>query len=357
MSARKDDTVTEAIEKRAAEWFVQHRDGNLSTADRQQYLQWLRASPRHVEAYLNVIGVAAKLPEAMSSMAFDLESDIREVKSSQFAADRALFAASHTRHTRAGRHRWIAATVMATAGVLVALGLAIYWVRPGWLTSRMIVVPTEQQRVITLEDGSVARVDSDTRLRIAFSRTRRLIELPEGHALFSVTHDVRRPFIVHTGNDDIVAVGTQFDVYRRNRRTLVTVVEGRVEIVGARPGKGSPDGAGAQVSPPLQMSAGQQIQLTDTVVFPAPRSIDTQSAIAWTRRVMTFSGTRLEDVAAQFNRHTGAHIQIDAPGLKDYKVNGVFQAYDVDSFVEYLRQFSGVTVMRNGDDVRVEKQR
>src|SRR6185312_16380584 len=56
------------------------------------------------------------------------------------------------------------------------------------------------------------------------------VELIEGQALFAVAHDVARPFIVSAGNAAVRAVGTQFDVYRKQTGTTVTVVEGRVAV-------------------------------------------------------------------------------------------------------------------------------
>jgi len=41
-----------AIASDAAEWLVAQRAGRLGEAERQAFLVWLRASPRHVEEYL-----------------------------------------------------------------------------------------------------------------------------------------------------------------------------------------------------------------------------------------------------------------------------------------------------------------
>jgi len=38
------------------------------------------------------------------------------------------------------------------------------------------------------------------------------------------------------------------------------------------------------------------------------------------------------------------------------RVSGVFQAYDLDSFVAYLREFDGVMVEREGGEIRVRRR-
>jgi transmembrane sensor len=88
-----------------------------------------------------------------------------------------------------------------------------------------------------------------------------------------------------------------------------------------------------------------------------PKLVDAAATTAWTRRAVEFSDASLETVAAEFNRHTGSSISIEDADLRDYKVNGVFQAYDVDSFLSYLRHLPGVVVTRGShEEVRVRRQ-
>jgi ferric-dicitrate binding protein FerR (iron transport regulator) len=86
-------------------------------------------------------------------------------------------------------------------------------------------------RTLTLEDGSTVELDSGSRIRIAYGGHERQVELLDGQALFRVAHDLTRPFIVHTRATNIQAIGTQFDVYKKDTGTIVTVVEGRVAVI------------------------------------------------------------------------------------------------------------------------------
>ena len=126
-------------------------------------------------------------------------------------------------------------------------------------------------------------------------------------------------------------------------RTQVTVVEGRIEIIDEQS--------------PLRLVAGEQVRIEDNTRPAAPTTVDVKPATAWTRNEVAFAGERLEDVAAQFNRYTGARIAIEDAGLRDYRVSGVFQAYDLDSFVAYLSRFEGIAVERNGEEIRVRNRK
>src|SRR5262245_39974085 len=58
----------------AAEWFVTMREANVSGEDRQAFADWLRASPVHVAAYLEV----AKLWTDAAHVAADLPVELTE---------------------------------------------------------------------------------------------------------------------------------------------------------------------------------------------------------------------------------------------------------------------------------------
>src|SRR6185369_14177290 len=64
---------------------------------------------------------------------------------------------------------------------------------------------------------------------------RRDVDLLEGQALFRVAHNTARPFVVHSGTTSVVAVGTQFDVYKKQAATVVTVIDGKVEVLAGAP--------------------------------------------------------------------------------------------------------------------------
>ena len=101
-----------------------------------------------------------------------------------------------------------------------------------WQAEHFPIYATEigERRSITLADGSTVDLNARSRVRIEFSKKERRVDLLDGQALFQVTKDKNRPFIVSSGDATVRAVGTQFDVYRRTNSTTVTVLEGRVAV-------------------------------------------------------------------------------------------------------------------------------
>ncbi len=101
-----------------------------------------------------------------------------------------------------------------------------------WQANRYPLYSTDigERRSITLADGSTVDLNARSKLRIEFSSAERRVELLDGQALFQVAKDKQRPFIVHSGDATVRAVGTQFDVYRKDSGTTITVLEGRVAV-------------------------------------------------------------------------------------------------------------------------------
>lgn len=353
MTTARELQIEEAIQQRATEWFVRHREGELTNAEQREYLEWLRASPRHVDAYLKLITLSASLPEAMAGLDIDASAIAERVSRSHEQAERALFLPeiprAREKESSAWLLRWSAGTAAIAMASIAVLIVGVFSMRDRLTPS--IVVPPGQQRVLTLADGSIAHLNSGARLIVRYTDTRRLLQLSEGQGLFTVMHDARRPFIVRSGPLDVVATGTKFDVMRGTGQTQVTVVEGRIEIIdGQHKTAASMQGAAAALA---RLGAGEQVSVADQSGTALPIRADVDQVTAWSRKEVRFDSQRLDDVAAQFSQYTGVRIAIDDARLRDYRISGVLYAYDLDSFLAYLRQFDGVTVERRGGEVHV----
>src|SRR5690606_41893209 len=137
---------------------------------------------------------------------------------------------------------------------------------------------------------------------------------------------------VGAGGPEVVAVGTQFEGVRRDAGPVtVTVVEGAVDV---REGE---DAAGTRV----RLAAGQRLRVDAQAPVATPEAVDLHAATAWLRRELMFSEQPLAAVAEEFSRY-GTSIHIDSPALRAYRVSGVFNAYDTESFVTFLKRIGEV---------------
>ena len=65
----KRDTIAEA-----SVWFVEFRTGDASPALRGQFEKWLRRSPEHIQAYLEIAAGWSELPTADPEGRIDLQA-------------------------------------------------------------------------------------------------------------------------------------------------------------------------------------------------------------------------------------------------------------------------------------------
>lgn len=250
--SRDPRVVAPQISRAAAEWFVLMREPRVAEADRDAFAAWLQASPVHVRTYLDMArlwGDAAGIDPAVSAVA-DGESasnvmPMRNAAPRQTNAKAAAGPGASGRGRAAGRgFRAIAASFVLMAG----LGAAAVW----WQlhTPPAYVAEVGEQRVITLEDGSIIWLNSRSEARVRMLQDQRLLELVEGQAMFDVASDPRRPFVVRSGNVAARVLGTRFEVYRKPSGTVVTVVEGQVEVLaGPTPWKGQVEAGQATIRP------------------------------------------------------------------------------------------------------------
>jgi len=211
-----------------------------------------------------------------------------------------------------------------------------------------------EQRSITLDDGSMVELNAQSKVRIAFGDRQRDVELLEGQALFRVAKDHTRPFVVHAGTASVRAVGTQFDVNRKQKSTTVTVLEGRVAVASTA----AASGEGATTLPPapeLLLVSGEQMTVTPTDARKS-ETPNLAAATAWTQHLLIFDGTALHDVLEEFSRHSTRRITIDSPELAALKISGQYTSTNPDSLLRFLSLQEGVVVSEVDGEIHIRKE-
>lgn len=353
MTVRPDaDREWDTIAARAAEWFVANREP-LDAAQKAAFGEWLRRSPRHEEEYLTLMRLASRLQRA-SAQPPSVAALLEEVRSEEAASVRPAAGRRGVPHARFLPRPWLYAALAAgIAGVAVLTFRDRVERHPptAQVQSEQYLTGHGQQLTQSLADGSLLHLDTDSAVTVRYERGLRQVEIRRGQAVFTVAHDPARPFRVTAGSAQVVAIGTQFDVYLQGEVTLVTVVEGRVSV-GPSGNAGQP-ATGSSV--PVQVSAGQQVRVVSGLLPAAPSQVDTSRVTAWLHRQIAFEHEALSVVAAEFSRYSPAPIVIESPELRTLAVSGVFNVDDTESFVAFLRSLKGVGVEVTPTRIRVFK--
>jgi transmembrane sensor len=359
MTNRKNSQIYEE----ASEWLVELRTGEVDAGTRERLDAWFRASPEHIRAYLELSSIwedggdpdldRAHSTDALIALARTATNVIplerpEKVKAAA-TAQTAVAGAKPIRRKVSTRFLMVASVGAAS----VVAGLVGLWflasAEPSYATR------TGEEKSVQLPDGSSLQLNSRSRIRVRFSEHEREVDLLEGQALFKVAKDSTRPFVVHSDSARVRAVGTQFDVYKKDSGTTVTVVEGRVAVL-AKPHEG-PNLATLDAGAPdaIILMAGEQVTVAPSTAT-KPRKADVATATAWTQHQLVFDSTPLTAVAQEFNRYNVRQLIVSDDGLQDFHVTGIFSSTDPASLLRFLRAQRGITVDETDTAIRISKQ-
>jgi transmembrane sensor len=347
----RDEQVRATIAQQAGEWFVMHRAAALDEADRRAFAAWIQTSPVHVEEYLGVALVTRDLPAAADDPEISFESLLERARDASAANVVELGAPQSWASVRKVLPRIPnRARFAAAAAILVMIGSALLWWNSERVTPQRYATRHGEQLSWSLADNSVLRLDTDSAVTVHYDRSERRVEVEYGQALFEVAHESERPFRVLAGSAEVIAVGTQFSVYRKGESTLVTVVQGQVDVSEAN---GRTPGVADAVDRSVRVSAGEQLRIRSGLFPASPERVDLERSTAWLRRELAFKQQPLAVVAAEFNRYGALPIEIETPALRVLKVSGVFAIDDTESFITFLGSLDGVHVEITPTRIRV----
>jgi transmembrane sensor len=276
----------------AATWYVQLNEGDADAAQTHAWQAWLAASPAHAEAWARV----EKLQQQWARVP-------------RQAALSSLGAAQAQRRD-----------VLKVLGMLLAVGGGT------WLVGEQVPYQallaqqrtgSGERRSLRLDDGTQLELNVDTALDVRFDAQVRAIQLYRGEILVSTASDpARRPFIVHTDDGSVRALGTRFSVRQLAQQTRVGVLQSAVEI---RPLH--------HLDQVLRLDAGQQAGF-DRDTLASAQALPADST-AWVQGMLSVNDWRLGDFIDELGRYRTGVLRC-APAIRGMSISGAFRIDDTD---------------------------
>ncbi len=331
--------IDQLLAQRAAEWIETLRHGGA--AERAAFAGWLRESKLHVEHYLELVAMDREIRALDAAHCPDVEALLAQAAPNVVTLNRKALAGQNkpadTRHRTRRMY-----TAMAAAMAAAAFTLAVLL----WPAERITTVAGEQ-RTVTLPDGSVVTLNTRTVLRLDYSADARDIRLEAGEAVFKVAQEASRPFTVHTRTAAVRAVGTQFNVYQRPQDTVVSVLEGRVQVSVQR----GTDNEGTPSTQEL-LSAGEQAQVAGDGRIDKQTPTDLSEVLSWRERRLKFNETPLAEMVREFNRYGGTpRLRLEGEAAERYRYGGVFDADDPESLAALLAREPDLVLERGEKEI------
>lgn len=265
-----------------------------------------------------------------------------------------------TRHVRPVR--WLQRVVIA-ASVIVAVTVAMrvqvspsFWNRTFSSTQPQIYeAPLAAIRTLTLQDGSRVILGAQSTVTVQFTPGHRLLRLQNGEAWFKVAPDAHRPFTVTVASRAITALGTAFVIRNNEERTVVTVLEGNVEVA-------SPPASSAVSSEPVsqrapgptttRLSSGEQMIFNETGAPSLIEHADTEAEIGWSKGRLDFDHQPLRAVVGVLSRYSHRVIRVDSPS-GDQLFTGIVLQDQIDEWILRLADIYPVEVSERDSTVCV----
>jgi len=348
------------IQQEAAEWLIDLQLDTPNASVRKRFVLWLRTSPEHVRAYLELVAIwddtrhfdphhEIDVAELISLSHAEANVVAFQPKDASAGPDEE---GESNKPLRARRSIWRFYRVCAAAAGVVALGVGLWVLIP---LTPTYATDVGEQRTVKLADGSIAQLNAVSRIRIRYSNERRIVDLLGGEALFRVAKDKSRPFIVVSGDTQVRILGTEFDVNRKATGTVVTVVEGRVAVVPQSHPLQDPN---LSAVTPVELAAGEQIAVHRE--RPLRKShANVVSATAWTQQQLIFESTPLFEVAEEFNRFNNQKLIVEDAGARTIRISGNFPALDPTSlprFVRFLREQNSMDISESAQQIVVKSK-
>ncbi|RKR82107.1 FecR family protein [Mucilaginibacter gracilis] len=154
------------------------------------------------------------------------------------------------------------------------------------------------KKQVTLPDGSLISLNSGSTITYpeTFSKTTRDLKL-SGEAFFTVVHDSRHPFIVHTGQLRVQVLGTSYNIqaYPGETPTTVAVATGKVGLWGT----------GDKIKKVYMLTPGEQMTYNSSLKSFVKSSLPLADIGSWQQNVLDFRMETLENISKSLSREYG----------------------------------------------------
>lgn len=305
------------IDEQALTWAV--RVGDAAFADWDGFTAWLESDPAHAERYDAIV---ARVADAAGQLATLPAPAIRPLMQDLAPA----------RPTR----RWLVGTGLA-ASVACVLGYGAWSVQPQPYT---VETAAGDSRTVQLGEGTSIALSGGTRV-VLDRRDDRVASLESGQALFTVRHDEAHPFRVRVGDDELVDVGTVFDVKLAPGVTRIAVSEGAVVF--------NPHREAVRVDP------GRTL-VSDAVARSVTLgNIDSSSVGGWRDGRLSYQGEPIGEVAADLSRALGVSIAA-APDVSRLPFRGTLAVSKLKKNPAAVALLLDVSARKSGEGWVLTKQ-
>ncbi|NIF26311.1 FecR family protein [Pantoea sp. Tr-811] len=280
--------LTSSRREQALDWLLRLQQAPLDSPLHSAFEQWCASDPANAEAYRK----AHKL--------WQLTGQLAPTTTEHWPKAQVL-----PMPARRNRRWWLGAAVAACLLVAVAPSLSLR-LQADYRTAQ------GETRDVTLADGSVVQMDSDTAIAVDYSGNHRDVKLLAGQAFFEVAPNKAKPFHVRADAVKVTVTGTAFNVELRPGRVGVDVQHGSVRVEDSADGHVLSDA----------LTAGERLRYVDGLV--QVKTFVPSQAAAWRQGQLIADDQRVAELVQALARYLPGKVVLRDEALGEKRVTGVY---------------------------------
>lgn len=333
MTPLSDDLAI--IEEQAADWLLVLDEQQISPHDSTQYPQplnvWLAENPLHSDVFNNML--------ELWTLSAQLDDGYVTQQLAQLNAQNTTAVADIKLPSKRRAQPWY----LAIAATLLLFGLVTFMAPEQPLQqapvdtvySEFFQTKVNEHRSITLDDNSQVDLGANSQLAVRYSNTSRELLLYQGEALFSVSKDKQRPFIVRYQNSQVEALGTVFNVRANPASIRVDVLEGRVAVTQQQA---------------IKLTQGQAVEVTQQGEVTRSKAQGEALTMAWQKGYLVYQNAELGNVLNDVSRYSEIKVKLSDQRLAKLTYNGTFLTTEISDWLNSLEKIYPITVMQKGEE-------
>lgn len=311
----------EFILKEARYWLSSEQEG-LDIYSNKEFLSWLNTSLEHKQIF--------EKEKEFRNKIFSLSSKEKEKISEQTKQE--------LKRERAFKN--IKILIPLAACILITF---VFLFKPKEIHTQNFFTENKIQK-LQLSDKSKILLDAKTKIKVSFSKEKREVFLEEGRALFKVSSNKNRPFLVRSDSIVVHVVGTKFEVSKEKEKVNISVLEGAVAI---RYGK---DEYSKIIT---HLEKGDILDISNFGKINNLEKVSLSKISNWKDERLVFSQSSLNEVIKEFSKYTNKKIKLYLYDPMQYPISGEFGLYDIDKFLEYLPLIYPLKIEQNENIVKI----
>jgi len=347
--------------------------GTITQSEKDELFQWLTFDPGNITCFTQLSDIWLSTSVFQDTQSFNSAEAFNRVKAKIDDVKKL----TNESKIKEKKLTWLKAAVILIPIILIS-SLATKFLFTGhdaYIDTPFLVdVPYGSRANITLPDGSRVVMNAGSRLtcKEGFGKTHRVLTL-SGEGYFNVAKNKALPFIVHAGNLDVRALGTEFNVkaYPEDQIIETILIHGSIQV-NKKTAQGKAEKAMVLMpkqtlvynkisdnihihitikknepqveNPLLQPRPSPKVEITETTIDPVIYT--TWKEVSWNVYHKTLS-----ELAVELERKYNVSIRFESEALKAIPFSGTLKDESLEQVLVAIRIASPIEFKVNGKEV------